>query len=664
MSLPTSSTPPLSDDTFHGHNNPVGLLNDYPHGGCFLPKDMFDQTSRFLRAHDDMRAWLPWVNQSAGSVPNGALYLLSTSPDLLLVIRHVANQQPARALAVFDFAINVTLDDSHVEPLLHMEFAHADNLDPSVVIHTISDAIYASALINNPNIPSDRQYISTRVNPAPVALSWGHGMPTHAPPQDITTPITPANPNASSANRGPILNGLHSTLTGTINSTTAVNGGGTPGHPYYHVTSGQIGFRKGGPILAQQLTDMVAGVTGVSKDSLLKNNINEATIRALSAAPEAALCTSTVTGMHSYFTIANAWSVSIWDLRYFIANHFNFPSSFNYVQLCPLTGIYETAGNALDAFQRSLRDLDEASKEQHATTFNTVAPAVFTFRTDSLVQLLANYMHLIFGLTLMRHDLQEAFVNVAHEMIARIRMQVISPTDLTRLFLLQAFAIFRAAMRDFLLHSGSIREPAEMATRLQTFRDMVLSDSSIGYLRILIRNYRDCHMNHQETKAYVASGLAIALAPVPPMSMIAQKKDHSRDDSNEQPSSKRLRGNRGGRGGRGKESTPSTYAPSSTTLSDKAPAKATASRHVDSTSTILICGGFNNINGCKKSACDLEHSCPPRMINQIANPRWTRLHAHYLRLHEDNGSLRYPPNAAFLQGQPWPPVANAGAGGP
>jgi hypothetical protein len=189
---------------------------------------------------------------------------------------------------------------------------------------------------------------------------------------------------------------------------------------------------------------------------------------------------------------------------------------------------------------------------------------------------------------------------------------------------------------------------------------MILTDNGGSYLHVLYTFYRDCHMTNRHHLAYVASGLTIVPAPA---SAVTARNDVKHDDDSEQPKKKRQRG---GRNATAKESsqTPSSSSSSSsgTKVATKAATVATA-KPADATVDPLLCAGFNNDNGCHKPSCDLDHVCPPRLINKAVNPRWTRLHAHYARL-QAAGTLRYSPNAAFLQGQPWPPVTQGGAAAP
>ena len=100
--MSTSSIDLINDDTPLNPPSPVQLVRDHPNGVCVQTKATLDAAS--LRRHpsrEDLQRWLPTDMIPAGLLRHGALYLLHTSPDLIVVVRHQANPiVPSHAIAV------------------------------------------------------------------------------------------------------------------------------------------------------------------------------------------------------------------------------------------------------------------------------------------------------------------------------------------------------------------------------------------------------------------------------------------------------------------------------------------------------------------------------------------------------------------------------------
>jgi hypothetical protein len=630
----------LNSTNLNGHGDetfapsPIELLRDYPAGQCPINAHQLEVTATVLDNTPLLGEIVPYVGQQAQRMLQGSLYVLHTSPDLFIVIRHSGSRSlPSYALAVLDISDN-PIEAGDVAPILDMVFTIQD---ADSIMQVISEQGYHDGIAENPNITDDHLHVSSRRNPQPLLLGWAAGIAFNRPPPDAATG-TPLERMGT----------IGRTLPPTGPSRTTAPA--SREHPFYRVDATQMAFRKGGSTLAQKMTDNAIGLTSVAKDCMQKTGLAEAGIRAISAAPDFALYSNTIPGTQHLLSLANHWSVPIWDLRYFIANQYQFPSDFNYIQLAPLTMVYESGGNALDSFQRQLRALGEADKAAYATLFTRVAPTITGFSGALLQRLLYNYLHLVFAITLMCEELQVQFVTVADSFCAIVRDHIIGPSKLTTLLITQAFAIYREAMRDFLLAAANIHSNDDMTHSFDIFSTMVTSMTRVSYLRTLLRTYTDHYTQNAADRTYAADGLTIVVA-VTQTAAARPKNARDADQSAAGPSKKKARKN----------------AKSGATSSSAEPAteQASAAKPAASTQPQVpnLCMGFNNVNGCRKESCELEHLCPPRKIGTAANPRWTRLYEYFTRLNT-GGTLRHVPTDAFLQGAPWPPVAGGTAGAP
>ena len=676
----------LTDDTSsHAPDaNPIGLVRIHPSGACYITSDILEMTETIARNQPDLGDTLQWTLTHVHDLRHGSIYLVATSPAIMVFIRHVAGAgMPSYPLSVLD-TNPIPLTPAAFAPLLEMVFSFDLALDMRNLARVIDDLKYSEGITANPRIPPDRLYLSTRHNPRPSTFGWwipttmsASSASASAPPAAHSATLLQMSTIPAAGGLPPILNAA--TPVGSVSSGpaaglislippahTAIY---ARGHPYYRVDEAQALYRRGGTYLVQQLADTVAGVSGVAKDSLAKTGVQESTVRALSAAPDAALHQSTLSGTHSYLHQLNHWSLPIWDLRFYIANHFQFPDDFNYAMLAPLTLVF-AARQARENFQRELREFNDTAKPAYARKFGLIQAALLAHHGDLLRHILNNYLHLTFAVTLMRADLQERFVNIASRMAQTVQGYLNGPSNLTNLLLMQSFSLFRAAMRDFLLQSDAARSTADMADRLNSFGNMVLSMEDFSPLRSLLSTYSELYSRRRQDEAHHADGFSI----VPASLYVPGHLDRGRERPVDSASA--FSGSAKKKPKKAASQPASTIASASTSREisrpsiapvshESAPAATSAASapNPTPTGTPKVCAQFNNEHGCPKDPCAFEHILPPRTIlegtRSVPNPRWTSLYNFYVYIHA-RGTARHNPTAAFLQGAVWPPVSSGG----
>ena len=546
----------------------------------------------------------------------GALFLLGVEPDAILVIRFNPDGRTQAVLAID--GTSPPRPAAQFPPLLSLTFAFVEGAAP-ITLQVVSDS-FVTMVTDNPRLAG-------RVHHATIA-------PMVSPDRGWFTTSSP--PTAA-----PVLAGPLSPLVST----------GPLAYPLFSVHEKLIAFRRSGPSgVGQQIVDSVNGIAAVAKDHMRQHGLSDATVRAISAAPEAALFAQTLSGTYAYIYRVTRCSIPQWDFDFFIGHSWQFPTDFDIALLSPLTLAFP-AGPAQEAFQRELHSFDLSKKKELAVRFATVAPYLLGHDVSHLRCILHTYLHIVFVVTLMHEHLQRRALAAANALVGHVECAFHGPYPLTRMLLIAAFHIFRDGFREFLAQSGASIVEADLQVRLAHFEDQVTSLAPNGYLAPLFRAYGDLHLARNLHGPFLIEQYRIVPGhhPAPAASPKPQ--------SAPTPAP--------ARGKSGKKKTPASAAASVTPSVAASTAEvtpqtpvATSSLSRSPTATAAsgprpahLCAAFNGVNGCRRFECPNEHVCPVRSTD-----RWNTLYAYLANLHF-NQTLRNPPSPAYLQGATWPPTA-------
>jgi hypothetical protein len=283
-------------------------------------------------------------------------------------------------------------------------------------------------------------------------------------------------------------------------------------YPMLKVSSTDLAYRRHTAL--QHAVDAAAGVNQIARDAIHRSGVPTATIVSLSAAPDAALFLGTVTGNYNYLTEATKWSLPPWEFTHFLAHDWTFSGNYQAAMISPLDLLFRDP-MTLRVTQLSLQAFPEAEKVEFIAAFREYSDDLLGHHVPNLLPTLNNYLHIIFAVTLMRADLQIAFVAIADRLAALVAAQSCGPSPLTAHLLLAVFDYFQQQMREFLNRVGATRTEGTIATNLERFRCMVLDDQNKAPLKQLFKSYNDLSDRMQHRGCYHTIRFRIVHAVIP-----------------------------------------------------------------------------------------------------------------------------------------------------